>query len=158
MTSGVSCGTGSPVWPPGRTFVWVWFKLPQPVSGRKRSGSIRHTRRNPVALALDWQQCLDSGEVSSRAELARQLGVTRAHVTNVLSLLDFAPQVRALILTLGDPIKGKGFGIHTLRSLLHRSVDEQINWIKETQNGKTRTYPLTLYCRCPMIFSHTVLP
>ena len=58
-------------------------------------------------------------------------------MTNVLSLVHLAPQVRALILSLGDPIKGKGFGIHTLRSLLHRSMDEQINWIKETQNRRT---------------------
>ena len=84
-------------------------------------------RRNPVALALDWQQCLDCGEFSSRAELARQLGVTRAHVTQVLSLLHLAPDARSLILTLGDPIKGKGFGIHTLRSLLHLPGDEQIS-------------------------------
>ena len=27
-------GVGSPVWPPGRTFAWVWFKLPQTVSRR----------------------------------------------------------------------------------------------------------------------------
>ena len=130
-------GIGSPARPPLRTFVWAWFKLPQPVSRRKRSESNRKKRRNPVALALDWQQHLDSGEVSSRAELARQLGVTRAHVTHVLGLLHLSPDARSLILTLGDPIKGKGFGIHTLRSLLHRSVDDQISWIKETQNRRT---------------------
>ena len=128
---------GSPVWPPGRTFAWVWFKLPQPVSRRRRSESNRKKRRNPVALALDWQQRLDSGEVSSRAELARQLGVTRAHVTHVLSLLHLAPDARSLILGLGDPIQGKGFGIHTLRIRLRLPADEQISWIKETQNRGT---------------------
>ena len=127
---------GSPAWPPGRTFAWAWFDLPQPVSRRRRFGSIRHTRRNPVALALDWQQCLDSAGFSSRAELARHLGITRAHVTQVLSLLDLAPAAKSLILSLGDPLEGKGVGIHTLRSLLHLSVDEQISKIKECRIGR----------------------
>ncbi len=89
-----------------------------------------------MALALDWQQRLDTREVSSRAELARQLGVSSAYVSRVLGLLHLTPDARSLILTLGDPIEGNGFGIHTLRSLLHCSVDEQINWIKETQNRR----------------------
>lgn len=124
------------MWPPGRTFAWAWFKLPQRVSRRKPPESRRPKRRNPVAQALEWQQRLESGEVSSRAELARQLGVTRAYVTRLLGLLHLAPDARSLILTLGDPIKGKGFGIHTLRSLLHLSVDDQISWIKDTQNRR----------------------
>ena len=128
-------GVGSPAWPPRRTFVWAWFDLPQPVSRRRRSESNRKKRRNPVAQALDWQQRLDSGEVSSRAELARQMGVTRAHVTHVLSLLHLAPDARSLILGLGDPIQGKGFGIHTLRILLRLPADEQISWIKECATG-----------------------
>ena len=37
--------------------------------------------RNPLVLAQEWQQRLDGGEVTSRAELARQLGVSRARVT-----------------------------------------------------------------------------
>ena len=129
-------GVGSPVWPPGRTFAWAWFQLPQPVSRRKPPESRRPKRRNPVALALDWQQRLDTGEVRSRADLARQLGVTRTHVRNVLGLLHLAPDARSLILTLGDPIEGNGFGIHTLRSLLRLPVDEQISRIKETQNRR----------------------
>ena len=77
------------------------------------------------------QQRLDSDEVSSRAELARQLGVTRAHVTHVLGLLHLVPEARSFILSLGDSIRGKAFGIHTLRSLLYRSVEEQVNWVRE---------------------------
>ena len=126
-------GVGSPSRPTPRTFVWAWFELPQPASRRNRSESIRQERRNPVALALDWQQHLDSGEFTSRAELARSLGVTGAHVTQVLSLLHLAPEVRSLILSFGDLIRGKGLGIHTLRSLLHLPVDKQINWIKESR-------------------------
>jgi len=127
--------SGSPTSLRLRTYVWAWFKLPQPASRRDRSESIQKTRRNPVALALDWQQRLDSSEFASRAELARQLGVTRAHVTQVLSLLHLAPEAISLILSLGDPIKGKGIGIHTLRSLLDLPVEMQINRIKERITG-----------------------
>ena len=134
------CGLGacgSPAWPPRRTFAWAWFDLPKPVSRRKPPASRKPKRRNPVALALNWQQRLDTGEVSSRAELARQLGVSSAYVSRVLGLLHLAADARSLILTIGDPIKGNGFGIHTLRSLLHLPVDEQISRIKETQSRRT---------------------
>ena len=43
-----------------------------------------------------------------------------------LSLLHLAPEVRSLILSLGDPIRRKALGIHTLRYLLHLPVDKQI--------------------------------
>ena len=115
-------GDGSPTRPTLSTFAWAWFNLPQPVSGRNPSESIR-------------QQRLDSNEFTSRAELARRLGVTRAHVTQVLSLLHLAPDVESLILSRGDPIGEKGLGIRTLRSLLHLPVDKQINWIKESRTG-----------------------
>ena len=83
---------------------------------------------------MEWQRRLDSSERASKAELARQLGVTRANVTQVLSLLHLTPEVRSSILSLGDPMRGKGLGIHELRSLLHLPVEEQISWIKEAQN------------------------
>ena len=133
--TGTGMSAGSPTWPPGRTFAWRWFKLPQPVSRRKPPASRRPKRRNPVAQALEWQQRLESGEVRSRAELARQLGVSGAYVTRVLGLLHLAPDTKSLILTLGDPIKGNGFGIHTLRSLLHLPVDQQITCIEERKPG-----------------------
>lgn len=81
------------------------------------------------------RQGLNSSRFTSRAELARQLGITRAHVTQVLSLLHLAPDVKSLILSRGDPIGEKGLGIRTLRSLLHLPVDKQINWIKEYRTG-----------------------
>lgn len=125
------CGFGSPTRSQQRTFVWAWFDLPKRAYRRKQSQSIQPKRRNPVALALEWQQRLDSGEFSSRAELAHGLAVTRAHVTQVLGLLHFTPEMRELILGLGDPIGIKGLGIHTLRSMLHLPVERQISSVKE---------------------------
>ena len=48
-----------------------------------------------------WRSCV-------KAELAPQLGVTRTHVTLVLSLLLLAPESRDAIAGLGDPMEGTG--------------------------------------------------
>ncbi len=81
--------------------------------------------RNPVLLAQEWQRRLDSSEVCSRAALARELGVTRAHVTQVLRLLSIAPGTKEAILALGDPMDGLILGAHTLRSIARLPAWEQ---------------------------------
>jgi len=37
--------------------------------------------RNTIAVAQEWQRMLDNGDCASRADLARQLGISRARVT-----------------------------------------------------------------------------
>ena len=44
-------------------------------------------KRDRMRLAFYYQSLLDSGEVSTRAELARFLGVSRARVTQVRNRL-----------------------------------------------------------------------
>ena len=44
-------------------------------------------KRDRMRLALYYQSLLDSNEVSTRAELARLVGVSRARVTQVLNRL-----------------------------------------------------------------------
>ena len=45
-------------------------------------------KRDPLRLAHQYQALLDSGEVETRAELERYLGVSRSRVTQVLRRLD----------------------------------------------------------------------
>ena len=106
-----------------------WFKLSAMLSG------VMLLRRNPVALAMEWQERLDKGEALTRADLAYQTKVTRAHVTQVLNLLDLAPDARAFILGKGDPIEGKGLGIHSLRSLLGLLAEKQIARVRPSKIG-----------------------
>ncbi len=68
---------------------------------------------------------LDNGECTSRADLARKLGVTRARVTQVLGLLDLAPQVLEAVVGLGDPLPGPVVNERTLRPLLRLPAEEQ---------------------------------
>ena len=127
-------GNGSPMHLTLRNWVWAWFKSPPSVA-RSRLPSTKLLRRNPVALAIEWQERLDKGEALTRADLAYQTKVTRAHVTQVLSLLDLAPDARALILGRGDPLEGKGLGIHSLRSLLDLSAEKQIARVRSSKIG-----------------------
>ena len=106
-----------------------------PSVARSRLPSTKLLRRNPVALAIEWQERLDKGEALTRADLAYQTKVTRAHVTQVLSLLDLAPDARALILGRSDPLEGKGLGIHSLRSLLDLSAEKQIARVRSSKIG-----------------------
>src|SRR4051794_4080092 len=49
----------------------------------------RGVRGAPTALkrAIEWQRQLDSGEVRSRAAIARREGLTRARVTQIMNML-----------------------------------------------------------------------
>jgi len=60
--------------------------------------------RNPIAVAQEWQRMLYAGECASRADLDRKLGMRRARVTQVLALLDLAPEVVEPLAALGDSL------------------------------------------------------
>jgi hypothetical protein len=81
--------------------------------------------RNPVILAHEWQQALGSGEHGTQADFARKYGISRARVTQVLHLLNLAPDVLNTIAALGDPLPWHIITERMLRSIVHRSADEQ---------------------------------
>ena len=124
-------GTGSLTHPTLRTYTWATFELPKSVYHHTTSGSARKHRRNPIVLAREWQQKLAIGEVPTKAELAYQLGVSKAHVTHVLSLLQLSLELQNAVVALGDPMKGKRCGIHTLRNLLNVTHEEQVRWARQ---------------------------
>jgi hypothetical protein len=109
----------------------------EPPRGPARS-SKQH--RNPIALAQEWQRALDDGECPSRAALARQLGVTRARVTQVLGLLDLAPEVVHAIAALGGPLPRPIVSERMLRPLLTLPAGEQ----KRALEGVWPTVPSCL--------------
>jgi hypothetical protein len=60
--------------------------------------------RNPIFLAREWHEKLANEGCSSRADLARKLGVSRARVTQILKLLRIDTEVLKTISVLGDPL------------------------------------------------------
>ncbi len=71
-----------------------------------------------MALAQEWRRQLDIGAAESRADLARQLGVSRAHVTQILRLLRLAPGAQEAVSALGDPLdRNSPDGTRCLRTI-----------------------------------------
>jgi hypothetical protein len=50
--------------------------------------------------AIEWQALLESGKITSQADIALQEGITRVRVTQVLGMLHLAPEIREKILSM----------------------------------------------------------
>jgi ParB-like chromosome segregation protein Spo0J len=85
----------------------------------------KRPQRNPIVLAEEWQERIVAGEVRSQADLARKLGVSRARVTQALTLLSLAVDVKDKVRALGDPLMARSVSEKTLRGLVSFAVDEQ---------------------------------
>ena len=73
---------------------------PDPVSDAgSRSRVPRITRL--MALAIKFQDMVDRGEVRDYADLARLGYVTRARITQIMNLLNFAPDIQEGVLPAG---------------------------------------------------------
>jgi len=53
-------------------------------------------------MAMEWQRQLDASEVATQAEIARQEGITRARVTQIMALLRLPPEIRERVLSLPE--------------------------------------------------------
>jgi ParB-like chromosome segregation protein Spo0J len=98
--------------------------------------------RNPVILAQTWQKALDNGDHSSPADLARKLAVSRARVTQVLSLLKLPPDVLNAVAALGDPLPSPILTERRLRSMMNLSGEEQ-EWTIRKILAERRRIPET---------------
>ena len=71
--------------------------------------------RNPVYLAKEYKQMIDSGEVKNQAELARIKGISRARVTQILNLLKLDKSIIDNLEKNGDPMDKKVISERELR-------------------------------------------
>jgi hypothetical protein len=58
---------------------------------------------SPVALALAFQRMLDEGEVNNRSDLAKQVELTRARVTQVLNILKLPTMILDELVAIDEP-------------------------------------------------------
>ncbi len=79
-------------------------------------------------MAQEWQEMLN-GENCAPADSARQLGVSRARVTQVLRLLRLAPDVFQQMAELGDPLPTPIITERILRPIVDLSPDDQREWM-----------------------------
>ena len=87
---------------------------------------------NPVKLALQYNEILESGIIASQADLARHLGVSRAKITQILNLLKLPAKIRDFIADLDDTDERlRVFTERRLRPLVQCSaVEEQSTLFK----------------------------
>ena len=79
-----------------------------------------------LRTALEWQALLESGDASSQAAIARQEGITRARVTQVMGLLRLAPEIQARVLSLPDMVRRPAITERALRPIVQlKNVTDQ---------------------------------
>jgi len=110
------------------------FELPRRKRGR--SSQLRPPRIvRLLEEAEDWFSRLESGEVRSRADLARQEGVSAMRVTQVLALLDLDPAVRDAIRELPPGTPERYVAERRLRPLTRLPGHEQVREIDRIVPG-----------------------
>jgi hypothetical protein len=50
--------------------------------------------------AQEWQRMLESGDIKDQADIARYEGLSRARITQIMSLLRLAPEIQEYILAM----------------------------------------------------------
>jgi len=64
---------------------------------------------------------IDKGQVKNQSDLARKLGVSRARVTQILSLLKLDSLILQELEKLGNPLKSRIITERMLRSYVNKS-------------------------------------
>lgn len=68
--------------------------------------------------AMEWQKLLDSGDVSSQADIARREGLSRARVTQIMDLLNLTPDIQKYILSMPEAIRRSVVTERSLRPII----------------------------------------
>ncbi|HPD29070.1 MAG TPA: hypothetical protein PLL20_03680 [Phycisphaerae bacterium] len=94
-------------------------------------GSIPRVSRL-MALALRLERLLKDGEVADYADLARLGHVTRARVTQIMNLLNLAPDIQEEVLFLPRTIQGRD----PIREHDLRPIAAVLDWRKQRRMWK----------------------
>ena len=91
-----------------------------------------------MALAIRCEELVRTGEVTGYAELARLGHVTRARITQIMNLLNLAPDIQEEILFLPRTIKGRDpIGERDLRPICGvPNWNEQRRLWQQLQDGR----------------------
>ena len=85
-----------------------------------------------MALALRFDRLIKAGEITDQADLARLGNVTRARVTQIMNLLQLAPEIQEAILFLPRTQKGRD----PIREIMVRPIAAEPDWRKQRRLWK----------------------
>ena len=85
-----------------------------------------------MALALRFDRLIKEGEITDQADLARLGNVSRARVTQIMNLLQLAPEIQEAILFLPVTVKGRD----PIRENHIRPIAAELEWRKQRRLWK----------------------
>jgi hypothetical protein len=87
--------------------------------------------------ALEWQALLESGEAANQAAIARREGITRARVTQVMGMLQLAPEIQQHILSMSDAVRRPAITERALRPIaqLENARDQRARFEQLMEHG-----------------------
>ena len=109
--------SGSPDCSIDKTFLYQ-FNL-QPIN--KKVSSPNKTYRNPIYLAREYKEMIDTGEAKNQAELAKIKGISRASVTQILNLLKLDKSIIDNLEKFGNLMDKTVTSERELRKIIHQS-------------------------------------
>jgi hypothetical protein len=95
-------------------------------AGKPAVGKVPRVTRL-MALAIRFDQLIRDGVVADQAELARVGHVTRARLTQIMNLLNLAPEIQERLLFLAAPEQGRC----TLSERLLRPMSAMPDWRRQ---------------------------
>ena len=97
---------------------------------RSQSQLVRH-----LVLAYQIEQAITEGRASSQAQVAKQLGLTRARLSQIMALRRLAPAIQERLL-LDDDAKTKNLKERDMRPILRLAIDRaQISAFNQLVTG-----------------------
>lgn len=76
--------------------------------------------------ALKWKNDLDKGHIKSRSEIAHQEGITRARVTQIMSMLRLTSEIQKNLLSSSNEGKVRYIAERSLRSITGLESQKQL--------------------------------
>ena len=88
-----------------------------------------------MALAIRFDRLIKEGEIDDQADLARLGSVSRARVTQIMNLLQLAPEIQEALLFLPPTVKGRD----AIREHHIRPIAAEWNWRRQRERWKSVT-------------------
>lgn len=96
---------------------------PAPAPDATPTGTIPRISRL-MALAIRFERLIKEGEIADQADLARLGNVSRARVTQIMNLLQLAPEIQESLLFLPRTQKGRD----SIREIMIRPIAAEPDW------------------------------
>ena len=109
-----------------RTLIWDVFDYIFEAD-RRRMGRIKliRTYRNPIFLAREWAEAMESGNFRSQRAFAKAIGLSHARVSQVLGILRLCSGAQQDMEILGDPLYSRKVTERKLRLIVNLPEEQQ---------------------------------